>query len=52
MPYCPSCRQSRRQSVNSLNEYELTNSETKYHSGLETELTDVDNNINKVVKDV
>jgi len=45
-------RQSRRQSVDSSDEYELTDSETEYHSGLETEPTDVDDNIDKVIEDV
>jgi len=43
----------RRQSVDSsLDEYKLTNSETEYHSGLETEPTDVDNNVDEVIEDV
>jgi hypothetical protein len=50
------CRQSRRQSsrqsVDSSDEYELTDSETEYHSGSETEPTDVDNDIDEVIEDV
>jgi hypothetical protein len=45
---CP----SRRQSVDSSDKYELTDSETEYHSGSETELTDVDNDVDEVVEDV
>ena len=53
MRRCQSRRQSCCQLVDSsLDESELTNSETKYHSGLETELTDVDDNIDEVIKDV
>jgi len=47
------CRQSRRQSVDSSSdEYELTDSETEYHSGLETEPTDVDDDVDEVIEDV
>jgi len=51
------CRQSRRQSRRqlvdlSLDEYELTDSETEYHSGSETEPTDIDDNVGEVIKDV
>ena len=35
----------------SLDEYEPTDSETDYHLGSETELTDVSNNINEVIED-
>ena len=35
-----------------LDKYELTNSETEYHSGLETELTDVNNNKDEVIRNV
>ena len=58
MPRRLSRRQSRRQSVDSsnsldsLDEYELTDLETEYHSGLETKLTDVDNDVDEVVEDV
>jgi hypothetical protein len=46
-------RQSHRQSVDSSSdEYELTDSETEYHSGSETEPTDVDNDIDEVIEDV
>ena len=46
-------RQSRRQSVDSSSdEYELTDLETKYHSGSETEPTDVDDNVDEVIEDV
>ena len=42
----------RRQSVDSSSdEYELTDLETEYHSGSETELTDVDNNVDEVIED-
>ncbi len=44
--------QSRRQSVDSSDEYELTDSETEYHSGSETEPTDVDDDIDEVIEDV
>jgi hypothetical protein len=48
-----SCRQSSRQLVDSsLDEYELTDSETEYHSGLETEPTDVDGDVDEVIEDV
>ena len=41
------------QSVDSSSdEYELTDSETKYHSGSETEPTDVDDDVDEVIKDV
>ena len=44
--------QFRYQSVDSsLDEYKLSNSETKYHSGLETEPTDIDDDIDKFTKD-
>ena len=33
-------------------EYELTDSETEYHSGSETEPTDVDDNVDEVIEDV
>jgi hypothetical protein len=46
------CRPSRRQSVDSSDEYELTDSETEYHSGSETELTDVNDDVDEVVEDV
>ena len=43
----------RRQSVDSSSdEYEPTDSETKYHSGLETELTDVDDDMDEDIEDV
>ena len=46
-------RQSRRQSVDSSSdEYELTDSETEYHSGSETEPTDVDDDVDEVIEDV
>jgi len=46
-------RQSRRQSVDSSSdEYELTDSETECHSGLETEPTDVDDDVDEVIEDV
>ena len=46
-------RQSRCQSVDSsLDEYELTDSETEYHSDSETEPTDVDDNVDEVIEDV
>ena len=45
--------QSRRQSVDSSSdEYELTDSETEYHSGSETEPTDVDDDVDEVIEDV
>ena len=48
-----SCRQSRRQSVDSsLDEYKLTDLETEYHSGLETELIDVNDDVDEVIEDV
>jgi hypothetical protein len=46
------CRQSHCQSVDSSDEYELTDSETEYHSGLETKPTDVDDDVDEVIKDV
>ena len=43
----------RRQSVDSSSdEYEPTDSETEYYSGSETEPTDVDDNVDEVIKDV
>jgi hypothetical protein len=46
-------RQSRCQLVDSSSdEYELTDLETKYHSGLETKPTDVDDDVDKVIEDV
>ena len=46
-------RQSRRQSVDSSSdEYKLTDSETKYHSDLETKPTDVDDDVDEVIEDV
>ena len=42
----------RRQSVDSSDEYELTDSETEYHSGLETELTDINDDIDEVIEDI
>jgi hypothetical protein len=43
----------RRQSVDSsLDEYEPTDSETEYHLGSETELTDVDDDVDEVIEDV
>jgi hypothetical protein len=46
-------RQSRRQSVDSSSdEYKLTDSETEYHSGSETEPTDVDDDVDEVIEDV
>ena len=51
--HCQSRCQSCRQSVDSsLDEYELTNSETEYHSGSETKLTDVDDNVDEVIENV
>jgi hypothetical protein len=53
MRRCQSRRQSCRQSVDSSSdEYELTDSETEYHSGLETKLTDVDDDVDEVIEDV
>ena len=53
MRRCQSRRQSRRQLVDSsLDEYELTDSETEYHSGLETEPTDVDDDVDEIIEDV
>jgi len=41
------------QSVDSsLDEYELTGSETEYPLGSETELTDVDNDFDKLIEDI
>jgi hypothetical protein len=45
-------RQSRCQSVDSSDEYELTDSETEYHSGLETEPTHVGDDVDEVIEDV
>jgi len=45
-------RQSYRQSADSSDEYELTDSETEYHLGSETEPTDVDDNVDEVIEDV
>jgi hypothetical protein len=43
----------RRQSVDSsTDEYELTNSETEYHLGLETEPTDVNDDVDEIIEDV
>jgi hypothetical protein len=36
----------------SLDEYELTDLETKYHLGLETKLIGIDDDVDKVIKDV
>jgi hypothetical protein len=53
MPCCLSCCQSCCQSVDSSSDkYKLTDSETEYHSGSETELTDVDDDVDEVIEDV
>ena len=44
--------QSRCQSVDSSDENELSDLEIEYHSGLETELIDVDDDADKFTKDV
>jgi hypothetical protein len=53
---CQSCCQSHQSCCqlvdSSLNEYKLTDLETEYHSGSETELTDVDNDVDKIIEDV
>jgi hypothetical protein len=36
----------------SFNEYNPTDAETKYHSGSEIELRDVDNDVDEVIEDV
>ena len=46
------CRSSCCQSVDSSEKYELTDSETEYHLGSETELADIDNDIDKVIRDI
>jgi hypothetical protein len=42
----------RRQSVDSSDEYELTDSDTEYPSGSETEPTDVDNDFDELIEDI
>ena len=45
-------RSSCCQSVDSSEKYELTDSETEYHLGSETELAVIDNDIDKVIRDI